>query len=120
MYEILQSHCQYIYIYLALHKKRQSVKKPGSKNRKQKELIFVGIHCRRTDHIEFEKDHSQIPVDLDYYFEAMDMFRKRMNNKKEKVVFVYVSDDMAWGKKKIGTKDKKGWQEKSDSSNRYW
>ena len=75
---------------------------------KKKELIFVGIHCRRTDHLEFEKKQSQISVALDYYFEAMDMFRKRFNSKKEKVVFVFVSDDMDWGRKKIGTKDKIG------------
>ena len=98
---------------LVLHNKRQATKKPGKKVKK-KELTFVGIHCRRTDHIEFEKKHKQIPVHLDYYFEAMDMFRDRMNNKQSKVVFVFVSDDMEWGKMKLGSKDKRGKRKTED------
>lgn len=33
-----------------------------------------------------------------YFFDAMDYFREEYDN----VAFVFVSDDMTWGKKKLG------------------
>ena len=37
--------------------------------------VFVGVHCRRTDHILYEWRNSQSSVNYAYYLEAMDMFR---------------------------------------------
>ena len=43
-----------------------------------------------------------------YYIDAMDMFRRHFGKKKKKnsdnVVFVFVSDDMHWGRRKLEKK----------------
>ena len=45
--------------------KLQSVKK-SFKNQK-KEFVFVGIHSRRTDHLQFQQKHKKIPLTPSYY-----------------------------------------------------
>ncbi len=68
-----------------------------------KEFIFVGIHSRRTDHLDFQVERlNVIPVDPAYYLDAIELYRKRFSKKKFNLAFIYVSDDLNWGRKRIG------------------
>ena len=46
-------------------KKLHSVKK--SFKNQIKEFVFVGIHSRRTDHLQFQQKHKKIPLKSSYY-----------------------------------------------------
>ena len=62
-----------------------------------KDITFVGIHNRRTDHLDFQKEGGFVPLEAGYFIEAMEMFREKY----PRSVFVYVSDDIPWGKEKL-------------------
>lgn len=55
-----------------------------------REFVFVGIHCRRTDHINFELERNIKPLKYSYFLEAMDIFREEFG-KTHNLVFVFVS-----------------------------
>ena len=57
--------------YLSKQKIKGKSKKSGSED-----FIFVGIHSRATDHIEYEKDKGFVPLKTAYYLDAMHMFRQ--------------------------------------------
>ena len=65
--------------------------------------VYVGIHSRRTDHLEYEKKHQMTSLDAMYYLDAMHLYRKKFKkeNKEKRLIFVFVSDDPQWGKDKL-------------------
>ena len=65
--------------------------------KREKDITFVGIHNRRTDHLEFQREGGYVPLEAGYFREAMHMYRAKF----PRVVFLFVSDDMAWGKEKV-------------------
>jgi hypothetical protein len=70
---------------------------------KPREVTYVGIHNRRTDHFDLVRKLSgQEPLDKSYFYDAMEYFREEYEN----VAFLYVSDDMKWGKSNIKNKKK--------------
>jgi galactoside 2-L-fucosyltransferase 1/2 len=70
--------------------------------KKPKERVFVGIHSRRTDHVSYENARGRTDLKPSYFLQAMDLFREHFQQKlKKDVVFVYVSDDLEWGKKHV-------------------
>ena len=83
----------------------------GKKVKRSREFVYVGIHSRRTDHLEYQLKMKQVPLTVSYFLDAMDLFRAKFGRKAPKgdrknLVFVYVSDDMQWGMDKIGIKNK--------------
>jgi hypothetical protein len=39
-------------------------------------VTYVGVHNRRTDHLEFIQKTSNLkPIEIDYFYDAMDYFR---------------------------------------------
>jgi len=65
---------------------------------KKTEVTFVGVHNRRTDYLDFRQKKLQLDnLYEDYFEDATDYFREEYENP----VFVYVSDDMAWGQKEL-------------------
>jgi len=71
--------------------------KKGKKKKikSEEEITFVGVHCRRTDHLEYESRHKQPALKTTYFLEAMHLFRQKLG---KQVAFVVVSDDMQWVK----------------------
>lgn len=68
----------------------------------KKDITFIGIHNRRTDHLAWtQKKHKRSPLKASYFYDAMDKFREDYDN----VAFLFVSDDMPWGKKNIKDKN---------------
>ena len=67
------------------------------------QYLYIGIHCRRTDHIQYEKIRKQKSLQIQYFINGMHMFRKRFqkHNRHKRLIFIFVSDDMAWGKKSL-------------------
>ena len=44
--------------------------------RRPNEVFFVGVHNRRTDHIEWtKKNHNRKPLKGEFFYDAMDEFR---------------------------------------------
>lgn len=71
--------------------------------RPRRNIFFVGIHNRRTDHIEWtRKRHKQEPLTPEFFYDAMDSYREDADE--DNVVFLYISDDMEWGRKNIKNK----------------
>ena len=88
-------------------KKHQKVhaetKKPKKSKNVNLDYVFVGIHSRRTDHLEYQKKHNMNALDARYYLDAMHLYREKFKkeNKKKWLIFVFVSDDIQWGKDKL-------------------
>merc|ERR1712038_1308928 len=57
------------------------------------DVTFVGVHDRRTDYLEFRRKRLKLrPLYRGYFEDAFEYFRTEYDN----VIFVFVSDDMAW------------------------
>ena len=48
-------------------------------------------------------NHNMVQLDPSYYLQAMNMYRQKFKkeNKRKKLIFVFVSDDIQWGKDKL-------------------
>eukprot|EP00096_Caligus_rogercresseyi_P003216 TRINITY_DN1590_c2_g1_i2.p1 TRINITY_DN1590_c2_g1~~TRINITY_DN1590_c2_g1_i2.p1 ORF type:complete len:330 (+),score=70.40 TRINITY_DN1590_c2_g1_i2:52-1041(+) len=65
-------------------------------------IELIGIHNRRTDHHEFMKKNFDVdPLGLSYYKDSIAYFREDLQGE-ALPVFIYVSDDMEWGRKRLG------------------
>ena len=86
-----------------LHLIKKSHQKKHQTTKKLNNTIYIGIHSRRTDHLEHEKKHKMISVDVMYYLNAMHLYREhfKKQNKEKQLIFVFVSDDPQWGKEKL-------------------
>ena len=63
-----------------------------------KNVIFVGVHCRRTDyqnHLNTLYEKATL-VDKAFFDVAFDIYRSRYDDEKNKVIFLAVSDDSEW------------------------
>ena len=71
--------------------------KQGIKEAETKNVIFVGVHCRRTDYAHHYKVVSGgTLVDHTFFDTAFDIYRRRYNDDMKKVIFLAVSDDNDW------------------------
>eukprot|EP00090_Calanus_glacialis_P002682 TRINITY_DN12009_c0_g1_i1.p1 TRINITY_DN12009_c0_g1~~TRINITY_DN12009_c0_g1_i1.p1 ORF type:complete len:262 (+),score=54.03 TRINITY_DN12009_c0_g1_i1:50-787(+) len=62
--------------------------------KKKKLITFVGIHNRRGDHIKDQVKKGVGELLPGYFLGGMDFYREKYKN----VIFLYVSDDMEWGR----------------------
>lgn len=72
--------------------------------KKPKDLTYVAVHNRRTDFLEFRRKTLKMDnLYEDYFEDAMDYFRDEYGDDVEadNVVFVYASDDMKWGRRRL-------------------
>lgn len=66
---------------------------------KPQKITYVGIHNRRTDYLEFRRKRLKLDnLYEDYFEDAMEYFMEEYG---PNVAFVYVSDDMKWGRRKL-------------------
>lgn len=71
-------------------------------NRSGAELIFVGLHVRRTDYVQFSKVYlNKKVVGKTYFLEAIEYFQESYPD--QQVYFIAVSDDLVWVKKNLGS-----------------
>ena len=69
-----------------------------------KEIIFVGIHVRRTDYIAYSKKILKKSIlGKTHFLEGIEYFQEEFP--KHKVYFLAVSDDMKWVAKHLGGLD---------------
>ncbi len=88
-------------------KKSKKKKKKGKKKKKDNSddgLVFVGIHCRRTDYLAYQERYKRALLTPAYYLDAMHLFRDEFGT--GRVAFVFVSDDMEWGRQKLMMRNK--------------
>lgn len=67
------------------------------KLKKKKKITFVGIHNRRGDHIKDQVKEGVDELLPGYFLGGMDLYREKYKN----VIFLYVSDDMEWGRLRL-------------------
>ena len=66
-----------------------------------KEVLFIGMHARRTDYIEFSKTILNKKIaGKNHFLEGMEYFQEEFPD--HEVYFIAVSDDMAWMRKHLG------------------
>ena len=67
------------------------------------ECVFIGVHIRRGDHLQYETENDMKNLDHQYYLLAMNLYRIKF--KKEtlqgRIIFVLVSDDKDWVKQAV-------------------
>ena len=70
-------------------------------------IIYVGVHCRRTDygnHLNVVSKGATL-VDKRFFDAAFKIYREKYNNKRKKVIFLAVSDDNEWLKVRFELRD---------------
>jgi len=68
-----------------------------------KTLLFIGVHCRRTDFADHYLEVSGASlVDHVFFDKAFEIYRDRYNDEKHQVIFLAVSDDTDWIKENLG------------------
>ena len=98
----------------ALKKKHKKIHnlpdKLGTTDMLDRGFVFVGIHIRRTDHRQYERDHGMKNLDLEYYLRAMQLYRMnfKIEHQQKMLIFVLLSDDIQWGKNKLLPQAKDG------------
>ena len=70
---------------------------------KTTQVTYIGIHNRRSKEFNehYKKNHNQKPLKKSYFYDAMEEMRESYDN----VAFLYVSDDMKWGRKNLKDKE---------------
>lgn len=72
------------------------------KSGKSREVVFVGLHARRTDYKEYSKTVlKKSIVGKSYYKDAMESFREDFPS--SDVFFLAVSDDLDWVRRSLGS-----------------
>ena len=67
----------------------------AASDRSGAEVVFVGIHVRRTDYVRFSKVYlNKKVVGKTYFLEAIEYFQESYPD--NQVYFVAVSDDLVW------------------------
>ncbi|XP_067130356.1 galactoside alpha-(1,2)-fucosyltransferase 2-like [Centruroides vittatus] len=69
------------------------------KNVTRKDVTFVGVHVRRTDYCKWLQIFYGRQVNMMYFKQAIEYFQLKYS----RVIFVVVSDDKEWCKRKLGT-----------------
>ena len=93
------------------HKKRHNLPDEyGAMEKSYNGFIFVGIHIRRTDHRQYERDNDMRNLDLEYYLRAIQLYRMKFKkeNLQKMLIFVILSDDIQWVKNKLLPQGKDG------------
>ena len=69
-----------------------------------REIIFVGVHVRRSDLKEWMKNHGHggFVASQKFYLSAMDYYRNKYNDNNSTVVFIMASDEVQWCRKIFG------------------
>ena len=66
---------------------------------KPNKMNFIGIHNRRNKSFleQLKKNHKRKPLKKSYFYDAMEEMRESYEN----TAFLYVSDDMKWGRSNL-------------------
>ena len=73
--------------------------KASMSSKSSKKIVFVGVHCRRTDyanHLNAVVANGTTLVDQNYFDRAFQIYRERYNSEERQVRFLAVSDDNEW------------------------
>ena len=72
---------------------------PFQLKKNPKKITYVGIQNRRTDYLEFRRKRLGLDnLYEDYFEDSMEYFMEEYG---PDVAFIYVSDDMKWGRRKL-------------------
>lgn len=74
---ILKSAASMLHVVRQKHWNKKTSNKGKAKGKGSNEFVFVGIHGRGTDHIQYEIDRGFKPLKTAYFLDAMHMFREQ-------------------------------------------
>ena len=80
---------------------KEVIKTVGEATGRLEDMVYIGVHVRRTDFDQFSKFWIENLVNETFFEAAMDHFRTRYPH----VVFLVVSDDMDWCKDHLTSSD---------------
>ena len=95
--ENFQFHDHFMSWSLEVLKKTEKDFRRRKKMKKKASVTFIGIHNRRGDHLADQVKEGVGELLPGYFLGGMDFFRDRYKN----VIFLYVSDDMDWGRMRL-------------------
>lgn len=65
------------------------------------DLIYVGVHNRRTDHLQYQAEGGWREIQPGYFLEALEVYRQWSWQSDKHPVFLFVSDDLDWARQKL-------------------
>ncbi len=66
--------------------------------KKPKDVTFIGVHNRRTDHMGYSRKNRGVkPLKSQYFIDAMDEFRSEWNDVVYEVLYMVCSPFMEFG-----------------------
>ena len=65
------------------------------------DLLYVGVHNRRTDHLQYQREGGWVPLQPGYFLEALDLYRDWRWPPTTRILFLFVSDDPHWAEERL-------------------
>ena len=91
-------------LFKTIHLSKYSASHDSGKGRQPLlDFVYVGVHIRRGDHLEYETENDMTNLDPQFYLLAMQSYREKfkIETLQGRIIFVLVSDDKDWAKKAI-------------------
>ena len=74
---------------------------PPSRSVESENIVVVGVHNRRTDHLQYQAEGGWITLQPGYFLEALEVYRQWSWRSDKHLVFLFVSDDLDWARQKL-------------------
>ena len=66
-----------------------------------KDIVYVGVHNRRTDHLQYQREGGWLSLEPGYFLEALELYRQWHWEQGKRLLFLFVSDDLIWARDKL-------------------
>ena len=74
---------------------------PLARSVEPENIVYVGVHNRRTDHLQYQAEGGWITLQPGYFLEALEVYRQWAWRSNKHLVFLFVSDDLGWAREKL-------------------
>ena len=64
-------------------------------------MVYVGLHNRRTDHLQYQLEGGWRVIQPGYFLEALELYRQWAAESNKHPLFLFVSDDLDWARQKL-------------------
>ena len=64
-------------------------------------LVYVGVHNRRTDHLQYQAEGGWVSLQPGYFLEALEVYRQWAGQQHKQLLFLFVSDDLHWARQNL-------------------
>ena len=64
-------------------------------------LVYVGVHNRRTDHLQYQLEGGWRIIQPGYFLEGLEVYRQWARQSNKHPLFLFVSDDLDWAREEL-------------------